>query len=125
MRWQPASPGNPIRYADEPGLSADAGTVAKFSRRFDSPLRRRRLYIRRMSYVTVEMEIDHGRIVAREPEKLPEKGNGLLTILLAANEPITETKPTRQRVELPLIRGNGKRIINPTSEELDASLWGD
>jgi hypothetical protein len=34
-------------------------------------------------------------------------------------------KPVRQRVELPLIRGDGKRLVNPTSEELDASLWGD
>ena len=37
-----------------------------------------------MSYVTVEVEIDHGRIVPREPERLPEKGSGLLTILQPA-----------------------------------------
>ena len=37
-----------------------------------------------MSFQTIEVEIDHGRIVPREPEKLPEKGNGLLTILSAA-----------------------------------------
>ena len=34
-----------------------------------------------MSYVTVEVEIDHGRIVAKEPDKLPQKGAALLTIL--------------------------------------------
>ena len=34
-----------------------------------------------MSYVTVEVEIEHGRIVPREPASLPEKGTGLLTIL--------------------------------------------
>jgi hypothetical protein len=34
-----------------------------------------------MSYLTVKVEIDHGRIIAREPEKLPEKGSGLFTIL--------------------------------------------
>ena len=79
-----------------------------------------------MSYVTVEVEIDHGRIVPREPEKLPQQGNGLLTILLPpASEPTKGPTPARVRVELPLIRGDGKRIINPTSEELDASLWGD
>lgn len=33
-----------------------------------------------MSYVTVEVEIDHGKIVAKEPEKLPEKATGWLTI---------------------------------------------
>jgi hypothetical protein len=41
-----------------------------------------------MSYVTVEVEIDHGRLVAAEPEKLPEKGKGLLTVL----EPVADTK---------------------------------
>jgi hypothetical protein len=34
-----------------------------------------------MSYVTVEVEIDHGRIVPREPAKLPNRGKGFLTIL--------------------------------------------
>jgi hypothetical protein len=34
-----------------------------------------------MSYVTVEVELDHGKIVAKEPEKLPEKATGCLTIL--------------------------------------------
>ena len=29
-----------------------------------------------MDYLTVEVEIDQGRIVAREPEKLPAKGTG-------------------------------------------------
>lgn len=78
-----------------------------------------------MSYVTVEVDIDHGRIVPREPEKLPQQGNGLLTILPPASEPTKGLTSARVRVELPLIRGDGKRIINPTSEELDASLWGD
>jgi hypothetical protein len=39
-----------------------------------------------MSYVTVEVEIDHGRIVPREPAALPEKGSGLLAILQPAPE---------------------------------------
>jgi hypothetical protein len=34
-----------------------------------------------MSYLTLEVEIDHGKVVAKEP--LPEKGNGLLTIFQA------------------------------------------
>jgi hypothetical protein len=34
-----------------------------------------------MSYVTVEVEIDHGRIVVPGQEGLPAKGKGLLTIL--------------------------------------------
>lgn len=34
-----------------------------------------------MSYVTLEVEIDRGQVVAKEPGRLPEKGSGLLTIL--------------------------------------------
>ena len=77
-----------------------------------------------MSYVTVEVDIEHGRIIAREPEKLPVKATGLLTIL-QPNGSQAGTEVGRQRVQLPLIRGDGQRIINPTPEELDASLWGD
>lgn len=33
-----------------------------------------------MSYLTLEVEIDHGKVVAKEPSKLPEKAAGLLTI---------------------------------------------
>jgi hypothetical protein len=33
-----------------------------------------------MSYLTVEVEIRDGKIVAREPEKLPKSAFGLLTI---------------------------------------------
>jgi hypothetical protein len=34
-----------------------------------------------MSYTTLEVDIEHGRIVPKEPQMLPEKGFGLLTIL--------------------------------------------
>ena len=37
-----------------------------------------------MSYTTVEVEIDHGKVTPKEPEKLPESGHGLLTILAPA-----------------------------------------
>ena len=33
-----------------------------------------------MSYLTLEVEIDHGKVVTKEPSKLPEKASGLLTI---------------------------------------------
>ena len=78
-----------------------------------------------MSYVTVEVEIDRGRIVPREPDKLPETGNGLLTILPPTGAPANGATTVRTRVQLPLIRGDGRRLINPTREDLDASLWGD
>ena len=34
-----------------------------------------------MSLVTLEVEIDHGRVIPRGSEPLPEKGMGLLTLL--------------------------------------------
>ena len=65
-----------------------------------------------MSYLTVEVEIDHGRVVARGPEGLPEKGNGRLTISETVSTPGAAAKPLRQRVELPLIRGDGQRQLH-------------
>lgn len=38
-----------------------------------------------MSYTTIEVDIDHGRVVARERGQLPETGHGLLTILEPSN----------------------------------------
>jgi hypothetical protein len=32
------------------------------------------------------------------------------------------SKPKSYRVKLPLVRGDGKRMVNPTREQLDASL---
>lgn len=46
-----------------------------------------------MSYITVEVDIDHGRVVPREPAKLPEKGTGLLTILPAGDTPAQSGRP--------------------------------
>ena len=72
-----------------------------------------------MNAITVEVDIDHGRIVARQPEKLPAVATGILTIL----PPIDAQK--RERVKLPLIQGDVSHIINPTREQLDTALWDD
>jgi hypothetical protein len=42
-----------------------------------------------VSYLTVEVEIDHGHVLAKGPESLPEKASGLLTIFQsdAVNRP--------------------------------------
>jgi hypothetical protein len=42
-----------------------------------------------MSYLTVEVEIDHGRVSPKGPEALPERASGLLTIMtsLSLNQP--------------------------------------
>ena len=34
-----------------------------------------------MAYLTLEAQIDHGRITVTEPEKLPATGKALLTVL--------------------------------------------
>lgn len=75
-----------------------------------------------MNYTTVEAEIDHGLVTVKEPEKLPERARGLLIVL--PPETLTDAaKQHGQRVRLPLIQGDGQHLINPTPEELDASLW--
>ncbi|MEK7675050.1 MAG: hypothetical protein AAB676_04330 [Verrucomicrobiota bacterium] len=76
-----------------------------------------------MSYLTLEVEIDHGKVVPKEPDKMPESGRGLLTILQPVAGQTSGAKRVRQRIQVPLIRGDGTHIINPTPEELDASLW--
>ena len=44
-----------------------------------------------MSYVTVEVELDHGRVSAKGAEALPEKAVGLLTILNPP--PLSQPRP--------------------------------
>ena len=76
-----------------------------------------------MSLTTIEVAIDHGRIVPREPVTLPEHGSGLLTILAPSEDALAQVGQ-RQRIRLPLIQGQPGEIVNPTREELDASFWG-
>ena len=44
-----------------------------------------------MSYLTVEVEIDHGHVLAKGAESLPEKASGLLTIPVPA--PLSQLRP--------------------------------
>ena len=45
-----------------------------------------------MSYRTLEVEIDHGRVLPKGAEDLPEKATGLLTILYP--QPSSQPRPT-------------------------------
>jgi hypothetical protein len=72
-----------------------------------------------MGPITVEVDIEHGRLTARQPHLLPETGIGLLTIL----PPGDSSVPPRSRVRLPLVRCVRGTRLNPTAEELDDSLW--
>jgi hypothetical protein len=69
--------------------------------------------------IRVEVDIDHGRLTARQPHLLPETGTGLLTIVA----PEEAAAQTRSRVSLPIVRCEPGTILDPTSEELDDSLW--
>jgi hypothetical protein len=44
-----------------------------------------------MSYLTVEVEIDHGHVSSKGAEPLPEKASGLLTILNPT--PLSQPRP--------------------------------
>ena len=44
-----------------------------------------------MSYLTLEVEIDHGRVSPKGAEALPEKASGLLTILNPP--PLSQPRP--------------------------------
>jgi hypothetical protein len=76
-----------------------------------------------MTYTTLEVQFIHGHVALKEPGTLPECGHGLLTILPDVTG-LAEAQPQKsRRVVLPIIRGDGSRIINPTNTDLDASLW--
>ena len=46
-----------------------------------------------MSYRTVEVEIDHGQVLAKGAESLPEKASGLLTLFPPAVPPAAALSP--------------------------------
>lgn len=72
-----------------------------------------------MDSITVEVDIDHGKLTPRQPHLLPETGTGLLTILT----PAEEVASPRTRISLPVIRCAPGTVVNPTAEELDGSFW--
>ncbi|MGD0412044.1 MAG: hypothetical protein ABSC18_10095 [Verrucomicrobiota bacterium] len=44
-----------------------------------------------MSYLTLEVDIDHGRVASKGADPLPEKASGLLTILNPP--PLSQPRP--------------------------------
>ena len=59
-----------------------------------------------MSYLTVEVEIDHGHVLAKGAESLPEKASGLLTIFPSdavnpsASSPLQALESLQQHLHL-------------------------
>jgi hypothetical protein len=72
-----------------------------------------------MSPITIEVDIEHGKLTARQPHLLPETGTGCLTILPSG---VAGASP-RRRVAIPLVRCEPETLLNPTTEELDDTLW--
>lgn len=73
--------------------------------------------------MTVRAHFDGRVIVPDEPVDLPVNTPLDVEINPANGTQATPAETIRRRVKLPLIHGDGKRIINPTPEELDASFW--
>ncbi len=71
-----------------------------------------------MNYTAIEAEISNGQISVAEPEKLPDRGRGVLIVFAES------VQRPRKPVVLPLIKCVGNLMINPTPEELDDSIWG-
>jgi len=62
-----------------------------------------------MAYVTIEAEIDHGRIIPAEPEKLPPTGKALLTVL----------EPPERKPDLQVIQS----VLGTLKTDLDTAEW--
>jgi len=62
-----------------------------------------------MTYVTIEAEIDHGRIIPTKPDKLPPTGKALLTVLEAP-----ERKPDANVI---------KSVLGTLKTGVDAAEW--
>ena len=72
-----------------------------------------------MAYITMEAEIDHGRIIPKEPEKLPQTGRALITVL----EP-TSRKPDWNKV-MSLLGTMKTKGDGLTMERESRSEWED
>ena len=66
-----------------------------------------------MSYLTLEVQIDHGKVVPKEPGKLPETASGLLTILQSAPTAASPMAPLEAFRDL-------QRQLQLTSEKAEA-----
>lgn len=80
-----------------------------------------------MAYLTMEAEIDHGRITVAEPEKLPLIGKALLTVLASPSR-----KPDLEIIKLVIgtLRtipdgAEYERQVRAEWEERERRDWGE
>lgn len=73
-----------------------------------------------MSMVTIEVEIDHGKVTPVEPHLLPEHGRGWLTVLTANSGPGTKAISIESEADgLPVIRAQGGVISAELVREIE------
>lgn len=73
-----------------------------------------------MSLLTVEVEIEHGRMTTKEPHLLPERGRGLLTVLAAESAMESPKFSIGTGPDgLPVIRGNRGVITAALVREIE------
>lgn len=74
-----------------------------------------------MNPLTVEVEIDHGKLTAREPHLLPEKGRGLLTVYPTA-ETGARFSISTEADGLPVIRAQGEVLTSTRVREVEGLM---
>ena len=73
-----------------------------------------------MSTVTIEVEIDHGKVTPVGPHLLPERGRGLLTMLAASPGNGTAAFSVGSEADgLPVIRAQGGVITSALVREIE------
>jgi hypothetical protein len=72
-----------------------------------------------MSLLTVEVEIDHGKLTTASPELLPERGRGVLTVVPGGVPGGRAVSIGTGRDGLPLIQGEGGVITSALVREIE------
>lgn len=71
-----------------------------------------------MNPLTVEVEIDHGKLTPKEPHLLPDKGRGLLTVVAEMTDGARFSIGT-EADGLPVIRTRGEVITSALVGEVE------
>ena len=81
----------------------------------------------RMAYLTLEAQIDHGRITVTEPDKLPATGKALLTLLDAPEHKpdVNVIKTVIGTLKTEIDGAAYEREVRAEWEERERKQWGN